>query len=125
MAYEVVAATPRSGLYLVLRRKLVVLAIVLPLLFVTGWASVGIWLLPSLAFTTGTLALGGLIGVTRAAYALVAVWGAVFFLPTLAKQEQTFALHPGAIPVWGGVFALTVVVVALRRNAFTRLDAHN
>jgi len=124
-AYEVVAATPRSGLYLVLRRTLVVLAIVLPLLFVTGWASVGIWLLPSLAFTTGTLALGGLIGVTRAAYALVAVWGAVFFLPTLAKQEQTFALHPGAIPVWGGVFALTVVVVALRRNAFTRLDAHN
>jgi hypothetical protein len=127
-AYELVAAMPRAGLYLVLRRTTSVLAVVLPLLLVAGWATgtgLALWLLPSLAFTTGTLALGGLIGVSRAAWVLVAIWAAVVIAPTLALQKETFALLPGALPVWGGIFALTAMVVALRRSAFTKLGAHN
>jgi hypothetical protein len=123
-AYEVVVATPRAGLYLIARRTLVVL----PVLGVAGWltgTAPALWLLPSLAFTTGTLALGGLIGVARAAYVLVAVWGAALVLPTVAVQRQTFALSTGAWPVWVGIFALTTVAAALHKGAFTRLGARN
>jgi anti-sigma factor RsiW len=125
-AYEVVTATPRAGLYLVVRRTVAVLAVVLPVLGVAGWltgTAPALWLLPSLAFTTGTLALGGLVGISRAAYALIAVWAAILVLPTVAGQ--TFALGTGALPVWAGIFALTTVVVALHKGAFTRLGAHH
>ncbi|QRP47038.1 zf-HC2 domain-containing protein [Amycolatopsis sp. FDAARGOS 1241] len=125
-AYEVVAASPRAGLDLVLRRTTAVLVVVLPVLLVAGWltgANLGLALLPSLAFTTGTLALGALIGITRAAAALVVAWLGVLVVPLLARGSS-FALQPGALPVWGGIFALTAVVVVLRRGAFTRLDAH-
>lgn len=127
-AYEVVTATPRAGLYLVVRRTVAVLAVVLPVLGVAGWltgTAPALWLLPSLAFTTGTLALGGLVGISRAAYTLIAVWAAVVVLPTFADPGRTFALGAGALPVWAGIFALTTVVVVLRRTAFTRLGAHH
>ncbi|MFB9686403.1 zf-HC2 domain-containing protein [Amycolatopsis plumensis] len=125
-AYEVVTATPRAGLYLIVRRTVAVLAVVLPVLAVAGWltgTAPALWLLPSLAFTTGTLALGGLVGVSRAAYALIAVWVAVVVLPTLVERGQAFALTTGALPVWAGIFALTTVVVVLHKGAFTRLGA--
>jgi hypothetical protein len=125
-AYEVVAATARAGLYLVFRRTTAVLVVVLPVLLVAGWITgtgVALWLLPSLAFTTGTLALGGLIGISRAAYGLVAAWMLVLALPTLAIG-RTFAFTANALPVWASIFVLTTVVVALRRAAFTRLGAH-
>jgi anti-sigma factor RsiW len=127
-AYEVVVSTPRAGLYLIARRTVAVLLVVLPVLGVAGWLTgtgVALWLLPSLAYTTGTLALGGLIGITRAAYVLVAVWVALVVLPSVAAHQQTFALTTGALPVWAGVFALTTVVVALHKGAFTRLGVRN
>ncbi len=127
-AYEVVTATPRAGLYLVARRTVAVLAVVLPVLGLAGWLTgtqPALWLLPSLAFTTGTLALGGLIGVSRAAYALVAVWGAIVVLPAFVQRGQAFSLGTGALPVWAAVFVLTTVVVALRGPAFTRLGARH
>jgi hypothetical protein len=127
-AYEVVVATPRAGPYLIARRTLAVLLVVLPVLGVAGWltgTALALWLLPSLAFTSGTLALGGLIGVTRAAYVLVAVWVAGLVLPTVKAHEQTFAFSTGALPVWAGIFALTTVVVALHKGAFTRLGVRN
>lgn len=127
-AYEVVTATPRAGLYLVARRTVAVLAVVLPVLGVAGWltgTAPALWLLPSLAFTSGTLALGGVIGVSRAAYALLAAWVAVVVLPSFVVPGQAFALGTGALPVWAGIFALTTVVVVLRGTAFTRLGAHD
>lgn len=126
-AYEIVAASARAGLYLVFRRTLAVLAVVMPALLVAGWLTdteLVLWLLPSLAFTTGTLALGGLIGVSRAAYGLVGVWAAVLVAPTVAIGQRTFAFTTNALPVWAAIFALTTVVVALHRGAFTRLGAH-
>ncbi|WP_033263103.1 zf-HC2 domain-containing protein [Amycolatopsis vancoresmycina] len=125
-AYEVVTATPRAGLYLVVRRTVAVLAVVLPGLAVAGWltgTAPALWLLPSLACTTGTLALGGLTGITRAAYALVVAWLAVIVLPSFAHQGQ--ALGTGALPVWAGIFAVTTAVVALRGSAYTRLGARH
>ncbi|MDT8911376.1 zf-HC2 domain-containing protein [Amycolatopsis sp. PS_44_ISF1] len=124
-AYELVTASARAGLDLVLRRTTAVLVAVLPVLLIAGGltgSAVGLWLLPSLAFTTGTLAIGLLIGVERAAGALVVVWLAVFAVPTVVTGSS-FALQKGAVAVWAGIFALTVVVVVLRRSAFTRLIA--
>ncbi|WIX81809.1 zf-HC2 domain-containing protein [Amycolatopsis carbonis] len=126
-AFEVIAASPRAGLDLVLRRTTAVLVAVIPVLLVAGWltgTSLGLALVPSLAFTTGTLALGALVGVSRAAMVLVAAWLAVLLLPAVA-WGSSFALRPGSLPVWGGIFALTAVVVVLRRSAFARLSAHH
>lgn len=127
-AYELTAAAPRAGLHLVLRRTASVLAVVIPALLVAGWstgATAAQWLLPCLAFTTGTLALGGLVGVTRAAVALVGVWAAVIVAPALALSRTSFALQPGVLPGWAAGFLLGAVVVAVRKDAYARLGAHH
>ncbi|MFJ5997091.1 zf-HC2 domain-containing protein [Streptomyces sp. NPDC092370] len=126
-AYELTASVPRAGLYLVLRRTVSVLAVIVPALLVGGWVT-GVtaaqWLLPCLAFTSTTLALGGVIGVTRAAVALVAVWAAVIVVPTLAASRTSFALQTGGLPVWGLVLTLGIGVLIARRGAYSVLGAH-
>ncbi|GAB2850689.1 zf-HC2 domain-containing protein [Streptomyces deserti] len=126
-AYELTASVPRAGLYLVLRRTASVLGVVIPALLLGGWVTgvmVAQWLLPCLAFTSTTLALGGVVGVTRAAVALAAVWAAVVVAPTLATSRTTFALQAGALPVWGLILALGIGVVSARRGAYSVLGAH-
>lgn len=126
-AYELTASVPRAGLPLVLRRTASVLAVVVPALLAGGWATgvmVAQWLLPCLAFTSATLALGGLVGVTRAAVALVAVWAAVVVAPTFAAGRTAFALQADGLPVWGLVLALGLGVVIARRGAYSVLGAH-
>ncbi|MFI1645483.1 zf-HC2 domain-containing protein [Streptomyces avidinii] len=126
-AYELTSSTPRAGLQLVLRRTASVLAVVIPTLLAGGWAT-GVtaaqWLLPCLAFTSVTLALGGIIGVSRAAAVLVAVWAAVVVAPTLATSRTAVALGTDGMPVWGLVLALGVTVVGVRRSAYTTSGAH-
>ncbi|MEU6557447.1 zf-HC2 domain-containing protein [Streptomyces sp. NPDC046915] len=126
-AYELTASTPRAGLYLVLRRTASVLAVVVPALLLGGWVT-GVtavqWLLPCLAFTSTTLALGGAVGVTRAAVALVAVWAAVVVAPTLAAGRTSFALRTGVSPVWVLIIGLGIGVVIARRGAYSVLGAH-
>jgi hypothetical protein len=126
-AYELTASVPRAGLYLVLRRTASVLAVVVPTLLVGGWVTgvmVAQWLLPCLAFTATTLALGGVVGVPRAAVVLAAVWAAVVMAPTLATSRTTFALQTGGLPVWGLILALGTGVVIARRGAYSVLGAH-
>ena len=126
-AYELTASVPRSGLHLVLRRTVSVLGVVVPALLVGGWATgvmVVQWLLPCLAFTSTTLALGGVIGVTRAAFVLAAVWAGVVVAPTLATSRTTFALQTGGLPVWGLILALGTGVVIARSSAYSVLGAH-
>ncbi|MBC7270879.1 MAG: zf-HC2 domain-containing protein [Streptomyces sp.] len=126
-AYELTASAPRAGLQLVLRRTASVLAVVVPALLVGGWATgvmVAQWLLPCLAFTATTLALGGVVGVTRAAVGLAAVWAAVVVAPTLATSRTTFALRTGGLPVWALILALGIGVVIARRGAYAVLGAH-
>jgi hypothetical protein len=126
-AYELTASAPRAGLYLVLRRTASVLGVVVPALLVGGWATgvmVTQWLLPCLALTAATLALGGAVGVTRAAVLLAAVWAAAVVAPTLATSRTAFALHTGGLPVWGLVLTLAICVVIARRGAYSVLGAH-
>ncbi|MES4892338.1 zf-HC2 domain-containing protein [Streptomyces sp. NPDC096012] len=126
-AYELTASVPRAGLYLVLRRTASVLAVVIPALLVGGWATglmVAQWLLPCLAFTSAALALGTVVGVTRAAVVLTTVWAAVVVAPTLAASRVAFALQADGLPVWGLILVLSIGVVIARRGAYSVLGAH-
>lgn len=126
-AYELTAATPRAGLPLVFRRTASVLAVVVPGLVAASLLT-GIgpsrWLLPCLAFTTGTLALGALIGVTRAAIALTAAWAVAIVAPTIVFSRTSVALDLAATPLWAGALVLGLAVITARRMAFTRLEAN-
>jgi hypothetical protein len=126
-AYELTAATPRAGLHLVFRRTFAVLVVVIPLLSLIGWAmdtSAAVWLLPCLAFTVATLALGALIGVARAAIVLASAWVVVVIGPALAVSAVPAVLRPASLPGWGIAFVLGVVVVVARSEAYTRLGSH-
>ncbi|MER5587074.1 zf-HC2 domain-containing protein [Streptomyces asoensis] len=126
-AYELTASAPRAGLSLVLRRTVSVLAVVVPALLAAGWVTgvmVAQWLLPCLAFTAATLALGGAVGVTRAAVALTAVWAAVIMAPTLAARRTAAALETDGLPAWALLLALGVAVVIARRDAYSAPGAH-
>ncbi|MEU6356266.1 zf-HC2 domain-containing protein [Streptomyces sp. NPDC047072] len=126
-AYELTASVPRAGLPLLLRRTVAVLAVVVPALLVGGWVTgvmVAQWLLPCLAFTAATLALGGVLGVTRAAGVLAVVWAGVVVAPTLATGRTTFALQSGGLPAWALILALGTGVVIARRGAYSVLGAH-
>ena len=103
-AHELVVASPRAGLYLVLRRTLAVLVVVIPALTVAGWlagASPARWLLPCLAFTAGALALGELIGLRRAAAALALAWTAGVITPSVLTARTPVVLEPASLPVLG------------------------
>lgn len=112
-AWELMAAAPRTGLWMMLRRTLAALAGVLPVLAVAGWiagAAPALWLLPGLAFTAGTLALGGLLGIDRAALVLTVGWTAAVVAPSLAAQRLPAVLTGDSWLGWG---ALTLVLSAL------------
>ncbi|WP_434599835.1 zf-HC2 domain-containing protein [Streptomyces sp. A5-4] len=126
-AHELTVSAPRAGLHLVLRRTASMLVVVLPALLVGGWVTgvmVAQWLLPCLAFTSATLALGGVVGVTRAAVAMVAAWAAVIVAPSLAASRTTFALQTDGLPVWALILTLGIGVVAARRGAYSVLGTH-
>ncbi|MFE4973452.1 zf-HC2 domain-containing protein [Kitasatospora sp. NPDC056651] len=128
-AYELTASTARAGLPLLLRRTTASLLVVLPALLLggrlTGTATAAQWLLPSLAFTSTALALGSVIGVTRAAAGLVAAWGAAVVLPAWATGHVPvvldFVLRPDRLPLWGLLLALASGAVIIRRNAYPTL----
>jgi anti-sigma factor RsiW len=123
-AHELVVASPRAGLYLVLRRTLAVLVVVIPLLAVAG-ALAGTapvaWLLPCLAFTAGALALGELVGLHRAASWLALVWTGLVVAPSLVAAELPVVLEPVSLPVWAGLTVVITIVLAVRRRAYTAL----
>jgi hypothetical protein len=125
-AHELVVASPRAGLYLVLRRTLAVLVVVIPLLAVagalTGTAPVR-WLLPCLAFTAGALALGEAIGLHRAASGIALGWAGLVVAPSLLTAELPVLLEPVSLPGWAGLTAIVAIVLVVRRHAFTALDS--
>ncbi|TWP43520.1 zf-HC2 domain-containing protein [Lentzea tibetensis] len=125
-AFELTAATPRAGLELMLRRTLVVLAVVMPVLTVGGLvagASPVRWLVPCLAFTASTLALGSVFGLTRAALGLGLVWTAAVVAPTLVTRELPVAFEPASTPVWAAAVVVGVAVLMTRRRALTELPS--
>ena len=127
-AWEIVSSTPRAGLGLLLRRTLAVLLVLMPALALAGGLT-GVppvaWLLPCLAFTAGSLALGGLVGVARAAAALAAVWSAGVIVPTLVTRQVPAVLEPGARALWAAAVAVLCAVVLLRADDHRRLTSHD
>jgi hypothetical protein len=123
-AHELVVASPRAGLYMVLRRTLAVLVVVIPALTVAGWlagASPARWLLPCLAFTAGALALGELIGLRWAAGGLALAWTAGVITPSVLAARTPLLLEPASLPYWAGLIAVIAVALVLRRDAYTGL----
>jgi hypothetical protein len=123
-AHELVVGSPRAGLYMVLRRTLAVLVVVIPVLTVAGWlagASPARWLLPCLAVTAGALALGELIGLRWAAGTLVVAWTAGVITPSVVAERTPLLLEPVTLPYWAGVVAMISVALLLRRDAYTGL----
>ncbi|MEU3572947.1 zf-HC2 domain-containing protein [Kitasatospora sp. NPDC036755] len=128
-AHELTASTARAGLPLLLRRTTSVLVVVLPALLLGGWltgaTTVAQWLLPSLAFTSTALALGSVVGVTRAAAGLVAGWGVAVVVPvSVVGRVPSFlqlALQPDWLPAWALLLALGAGAVIARRNAYSTL----
>jgi hypothetical protein len=122
-AYEVVAATSRSGLDLVLRRTLAVLALVIPVLAVAG-AVVGVsaarWLLPCLGFTGATLALGEFVGLRQASRGLAVLWAAAVVGPSLWLDRAPFVLDPAVRPAWLAVLVSVAALLVVRRHSYTR-----
>jgi len=116
-AWETVSGTARAGVELLLRRTVVVLATVLPLLAVVGWrlgANPALWLLPCLTFTAAALLLGGLIGVSRAAALLGGGWLLAVVLPALVTVRPPVLVQPESLRGWAGA-AVALAVLALLR----------
>jgi hypothetical protein len=102
-AWETVSGTARAGIELLLRRTVVVLLTVLPLLAVVGWrlgTSPALWLLPCLAFTSAALLLGGLIGVSRAAALLGAAWVLAVAVPAVVTTRLPLLVRAESLRGW-------------------------
>ncbi|MBP2327766.1 hypothetical protein JOF56_008151 [Kibdelosporangium banguiense] len=116
--YELIAGAPRAGLSMVLRRTAAVLVVVIPMLAIAAVLADGspvLWLLPCLAFTLGTLALGTVIGVARAAGTLALCWAVAVVIPSLLTGAIPVVLHPISFPGW--VLAAVVAAVVVHRRA--------
>jgi hypothetical protein len=125
-AYELVVASPRAGLEMVLRRTAAALLVMIPVLAVAGamaGASPAGWLLPCLAFTAGALALGELVGLYRAATGLALGWAVVVVAPSLVSARLPVLLEPAVWPGWAAAVAVVVVVLVVRRRAYTGLSS--
>ncbi|MCI0686207.1 MAG: hypothetical protein L0Y54_03060 [Sporichthyaceae bacterium] len=123
-AHELVVASPRAGLSMVLQRTMAVLVVIIPALAVAGWlagASPARWLLPCLAFTAGALALGELIGLRRAAAVLALTWTVGVIGPSVLVARSPVLLEPASLPYWAGLTAVIAVVLVLRRDVYTGL----
>lgn len=121
---ELTVTTPRAGLRLVLRRTAVVLGVVIPVLAVAGGVvgvSPALCLLPCLAFTVGTLALGTVTGVQRAALFLGTAWVLGVILPSLFTARLSVLLAPQSLPVWGLAVTVSALALTARARAFTTL----
>jgi hypothetical protein len=125
-AWELMASVPRAGLRLLLHRTFAVLAAVVPILALAGWGtqhSPAQWLLPCLAFIAATLALGGLVGVDRAALALAVTWSVGVVVPSLAGERLPIILQGDNWPGWAAVTVALTAVVFVRAADHRRLGA--
>jgi hypothetical protein len=127
-AWELIAGTPRSGLPMLLRRTAGVLAVVVPVLALAGTrtgVSLALMLLPCLAFTTATIAVGAVAGVRRAALGLALAWAAFVVTPTVVTAEVPPILQPGSQLGWVLLTLALAGFAATRATDFRRLSSHH
>jgi hypothetical protein len=127
-AWELIAGTPAAGLAMLLRRTAAVLAVVVPALALastrTG-VSLALTLLPCLAFTAATIALGAFIGVRLAAIGLGVAWSLAVVVPAVVTADLPAVLLPGSSGVWALLTLTLAGFAATRADNFRRLSSHN
>lgn len=129
-AHEVVVSTPSSGLRLLLWRTLAVLAVTLPAALLAGvltsTGSPADWLLPAVALTTLTLAVGSVIGLLRAAVVVGLAWAVAVAGPALADGAVVpTLLAADPVALWLPIAGVSAAVVALRAPSFSHLSSHH
>jgi hypothetical protein len=127
-AGELIAATPAAGLTMLLRRTAGVLVVVVPLLAVLGVggeASLALMLVPCLACTAVTIALGGLLGVRRAAIGVGVAWALAVVLPSVIRADIPVVLRPESIPFWVAATVVLAALAALRAGDYRRIASHD
>ncbi|MFI0714360.1 zf-HC2 domain-containing protein [Streptomyces inhibens] len=143
--YEISAAAPSGGLRLLLIRTTAVLGVSLPLLTAVGAllpAPPGVpgaaaWLLPGLALTVGTLALGSYTGCRTAAALVATGWAFAVLLPAaahapngapapavLAEQLGRCVSGSSTQSGWAAAALCCAGLLALRRRAFDFAPDH-
>lgn len=146
---EAVLAAPSAALRLTLWRTLAVLALAVPLATAVGLiqaAGAGgssrsmAWLLPCLALTTTTLAVGAVAGVERTARTVVLLWCAgVLGAPLLTSGDDIIAglrlaagsartpvVFGGAAQVlWAAIVVLAAAALLLNRARYDHLPQFN
>jgi hypothetical protein len=148
--HEIAASTPSGGLRLLLIRSAAVLAVSMPLVTVTGvllpsapgTPGAATWLLPGLALTLATLALGSYVGCRGAAAGISVMWltavvtasrtGVISgagggtshesFVAALAQALGEALAGPAAQGGWAAAAALCAGLLALRRTSFDHLE---
>ena len=127
-AWELIAATPAAGLAMLLRRTAAILAVVIPALALassrTGF-SLALTLLPCLAFTAATIALGSFIGVRRAATLLGSAWALAVVVPTVVTADLSPVLQPGSSPLWALLTLTLAGFAATQARGYRLLSSHN
>jgi hypothetical protein len=126
-AWELIAGTPAAGLGMLLRRTAGVLAVVVPALALASTRtgnSLALALLPCLAFTAATIALGAFVGVRRAATGLGAAWTLAVLVPALLTMNMPVVLQPGTSPGWALLTLALAGFAATRADNFRRLTSH-
>ncbi|MER6094850.1 zf-HC2 domain-containing protein [Streptomyces sp. NPDC001728] len=138
--HEITAATPSGGLRLLLTRAAAVLGVCVPLLTAGGAllpSAAGIpgaaaWLLPGLALTLATLALGSFVGCQAAAATLGGGWLLAVTGPLLGPPDTPGAgaaalapyfSGPAAQGAWAAAALVCAALLALRRRSFDHLES--
>ncbi|MFE4618909.1 zf-HC2 domain-containing protein [Streptomyces sp. NPDC056747] len=152
--YEITAATPSGGLRLLLTRAAAVLTACVPLLTaggallppVAGFPGAAAWLLPGLALTLATLALGSFVGCRAAAATVAGGWLLAVTGPLLGpaatgpsgtglsgtglsgtgeSSAATIARYfsgPTAQGSWAAAALACAALLVLRRRSFDHLE---
>ncbi|MFF0485135.1 zf-HC2 domain-containing protein [Streptomyces sp. NPDC004435] len=134
--HELAASTPAGGLRLLLTRTVAVLAVCVPLLTAAGallppaggLPGAAAWLLPCLALTIGTLALGSFVGCRAAAATLGGGWLLAVAGPLLGPAAGAssvplpYAAGPAAQAGWAAAALAGAALLALRRRSFDLLE---
>jgi hypothetical protein len=127
-AWELIAGTPAAGLAMLLRRTASVLVVVIPALALASSRtgnSLALTLLPCLAFTAATIALGSFVGVRRAAAWLGGAWSLVVVVPSVVTAQLPAVLQSGSSPGWALLTLALAGFAAIQAKSFRRLSSHN
>ncbi|WP_405555703.1 zf-HC2 domain-containing protein [Streptomyces sp. NBC_01171] len=128
--HEVAASTPGGGFRLALTRTAAVLAVSLPVLTLagallpaSGAPAAAAWLLPGLALTLATLAMGPLAGFGTASAVTAGGWLCAVLAPSPGEIAARLAWCLDGAPAqsaWAAAVTLSALLLAARRTAYDR-----